>query len=317
MSQSNQDILVSIRCLAYNQECYIRQTLDGFVMQQTNFRFEAVVHDDASTDGTAAIIKEYATRYPDIIKPIFETENRYSKHDGSLGRIMNEACTGKYIACCEGDDYWTDPLKLQKQVDILEANPSVSMVHTAFKNVDSDSREIVREDYEQMMKRSHTGNVLCDLFQGNYILTLTTCCRREVFSSPFFQDCSVSLDYCIFMTAASMGDIYYLPDVTGCYRLNPQGMMHTIANVVNNIIFQIRIYFGIRIIRGEINRLSPQQSRDLAKTLILDAWLWYKMKGDAQYVKALLREKPTLSFTLAKHLLRVALQDVKSLMGKA
>lgn len=113
-------IMVSIRCTAYNHEKYIRDALEGFVMQKTNFRFEAIVHDDASTDGTAAIIREYAEKYPDIIKPIFEKENQYSKHDGSLGRIMNEACVGKYIAMCEGDDYWTDPYKLQKQVDILE-----------------------------------------------------------------------------------------------------------------------------------------------------------------------------------------------------
>lgn len=123
--------LVAIHCITYNHEPYIRDALEGFVMQQTDFPFVAIVHDDASTDGTAAIIREYAEKYPDIIKPIFESENQYSKHDGSLGRIMNQACdeTGaKYIALCEGDDYWTDPLKLQKQVDFLETHPEYSMV---------------------------------------------------------------------------------------------------------------------------------------------------------------------------------------------
>ena len=75
--------LVSIRCITYNHEKYIRDALEGFVMQKTNFKFEAIVHDDASTDNTAAIIQEYAEKYPEIIKPIFETENQYSKHDGS------------------------------------------------------------------------------------------------------------------------------------------------------------------------------------------------------------------------------------------
>ncbi|MDB9153001.1 glycosyltransferase family 2 protein [Parabacteroides distasonis] len=116
-------VKVTIRCITYNHEPYIRQALEGFVMQETNFRFEAIVHDDASTDGTAGIIQEYAEKYPDIIKPILETENQYSKGDGSLGRIMNAAMRGKYIALCEGDDYWTDPFKLQKQVDYLELNP--------------------------------------------------------------------------------------------------------------------------------------------------------------------------------------------------
>ena len=91
----NQDIKVTIRCITYNQKDYIRQCLDGFVMQRTNFRFEAIVHDDASTDGTAEIVREYAEKYPDIVKPIFETENQYSKHDGSLGRIMNAHTRGQ------------------------------------------------------------------------------------------------------------------------------------------------------------------------------------------------------------------------------
>ena len=115
-------LMVTIRCITYNHEAYIRKCLDGFVMQKTNFRFEAIVHDDASTDGTASIIREYAEMYPGIIKPIYETENIWSRHDGSLGRIMDEHTHGKYVATCEGDDYWIDPLKLQKQFDFMEEN---------------------------------------------------------------------------------------------------------------------------------------------------------------------------------------------------
>lgn len=124
--------LVSIRCTVYNHEPYLRQCLDGFVMQKTNFAFEAIVHDDASTDNSAEIIREYAEKYPDIIKPIYETENQYSKHDGSLSRIMNEAIhpDAKYIAICEGDDYWIDPLKLQTQVNFLETHKDCSMCFT-------------------------------------------------------------------------------------------------------------------------------------------------------------------------------------------
>ena len=122
----NRELMVTIRCITYNHEPYIRQCLDGFVMQKTDFRFEAIVHDDASTDNTATIIKEYAEKYPDIIKPIFETENQYSKRDASLTRIMDNHTHGKYVAMCEGDDYWIDPLKLQKQIDFLEAHPEYS-----------------------------------------------------------------------------------------------------------------------------------------------------------------------------------------------
>lgn len=118
MGNDNQ-LMVSIKCLVYNHAPYLRQCLDGFVMQKTNFKFEAVVHDDCSTDGSQEIIKEYAAKYPDIIKPIYETENQYSKHDGSLRRIVDAHLNGKYIAFCEGDDYWIDPNKLQLQVDYI------------------------------------------------------------------------------------------------------------------------------------------------------------------------------------------------------
>lgn len=119
--------MVSIWCFVYNQESYIRQCLEGVILQKTNFKIEVIIHDDASSDHTPDIIREYAKKYPDIIKPIYETENQYSKHDGSLRSIMNNACKGKYIAFCEGDDYWIDPLKLQKQIDFLEKNPEYGM----------------------------------------------------------------------------------------------------------------------------------------------------------------------------------------------
>lgn len=115
--------LVSIRCITYNQKAYIGQALDSMLMQKTNFPFIIVVHDDASTDGTADVIREYEKKFPKIVKPIYERENQYSKRDGSLARIMNVACSNaKYCAACEGDDYWIDCNKLQIQVDFLEAN---------------------------------------------------------------------------------------------------------------------------------------------------------------------------------------------------
>ena len=119
--------IVSIRCVTYNHEQYIADALDGFLIQKTSFPFEVIVHDDASTDKTADIIREYERKFPDIVKPIYETENQYSKHDGSLRNIMNKACKGKYYALCEGDDYWTDPNKLQMQVDWLEEHDDYVM----------------------------------------------------------------------------------------------------------------------------------------------------------------------------------------------
>lgn len=139
---NNNEIMVSIQCLTFNHEAYIRQCLDGFVMQKTNFRFEAIIHDDASTDGTADIVREYAEKYPDIIKPLFEVENRYSKNDGSLQRVMDEHSIGKFIAICEGDDYWTDPYKLQKQVDVLEARSDCGIAFCKVGLVNKDGNKV-------------------------------------------------------------------------------------------------------------------------------------------------------------------------------
>ena len=118
----NDDVVVSVLCTAYNHEKYIRSALDGFVNQKTNFRYEVLINDDASTDHTAAIIAEYEAKYPDIIKPVYQTENQYSKGVHIFQTILFPIAKGKYIAVCEGDDYWCDENKLQKQVDFLESH---------------------------------------------------------------------------------------------------------------------------------------------------------------------------------------------------
>ncbi len=118
---------MSVYCLAYNHEKYIRKTLEGFVNQITDFKFEVIVHDDASTDHTPDIIKKYADEYPDIIKPIFQKENQFSKGVKINAKYIYPKMQGKYIASCEGDDYWIDPQKLQKQFCAMETHPECSL----------------------------------------------------------------------------------------------------------------------------------------------------------------------------------------------
>lgn len=138
------DIIVSICCVTYNHEKYIAQCLDGFLMQKTTFAFEILVHDDASTDSTADIIRAYSEKYPDVIKPILQTENQYSK-GVKISAVFNyPRAQGKYLALCEGDDYWTDANKLQKQVDFLETHPD--FVGTAH-NVDTIDENGVHTGY--------------------------------------------------------------------------------------------------------------------------------------------------------------------------
>lgn len=137
----DKNIVVSIACLAHNHASYISQCLDNFVLQKTDFSFEILIHDDASIDGTTDIIRNYEAKYPNIIKPIYQTENEYSKGRDVFGINVSRA-RGKYIAICEGDDYWTDPYKLQKQVDFLENNDEYSMCfHNALVIYDDKSQK--------------------------------------------------------------------------------------------------------------------------------------------------------------------------------
>ena len=124
---ANATPLVSIRCTVFNQEQYVADCIEGFLIQETDFPFEICIHDDASPDKTADIIRKYEAKYPKIVKAIYETENLWSKPDTRFTQIVTSMLTGKYIAMCEGDDYWTDPHKLQRQVDFLESHPEYSL----------------------------------------------------------------------------------------------------------------------------------------------------------------------------------------------
>lgn len=214
-------LMVTIRCLTYNHEQYIRQCLDGFVMQKTNFRFEAIVHDDASTDGTVEIIREYAEKYPDIIKPIFETENQYSKRDGSIGRIMNEHTHGKYIAICEGDDYWTDPYKLQKQVDFLESHPDYVMCSHRHNDYIQETGEML---YDRSM--NETDYDLKSLIRGEWHFhPLTVMYRKEALDLSHYNKYPVSMDAVLFFELLRKGGKgHCFPDALAVYRHHSDGI---------------------------------------------------------------------------------------------
>lgn len=229
--------LVVINCITYNHEPFIREALDGFVMQKANFSFVAVVHDDASTDGTAAIIREYAEKYPDIILPIYETENQHSKHDGSLGGIMQEAlnATGaKYVAMCEGDDYWTDPLKLQKQVDFLESHPDYSMCfHNAVVHWEDDS--IHDHLFADLEKRDYDFR---ELGAGWNVPTASALLSRNVMESKLYKKATscrsfIYGDVLLWLSAVEFGKIYCSGETMSVYRRHAGSV--TLTNSPNRV----------------------------------------------------------------------------------
>lgn len=216
---------VSIQCLAYNHEKYIRDCLDGIVSQKTDFPFEAIVHDDASTDGTAKIIREYANEYPDIIKAIIEKENQYSKHDGSLRRIINSHLQGKYIALCEGDDYWTDEYKLQKQVDFLEANPNYSMCfHNAI--IHYENGAVSDHKFANIEDREYTD---LEIYEKWITSTASVLLRHEVYLSAqykkmFYEVNPIFSDIPLFLVCSMVGKIRGMEEIMCVYRRHDGNM---------------------------------------------------------------------------------------------
>lgn len=221
--------LVTIKCWVYNHEPYLRDCLDGFVIQQTNFPFVAIVHDDASTDHSADIIREYAERYPNIIYPIYETENQYSK--GSLGRIMDTAvdATGaKYVAMCEGDDYWTDPYKLQKQVDFLESHPEYTFCCHRFKIYDQRKGTYLREYAYNYYKANEDLVIDEKLFFSVWVTQLLTTMMRSDIHHAIMTECydtfHSGLDVYMYYLLLRRGNGISLNQQMGVYRWHDGGM---------------------------------------------------------------------------------------------
>ena len=216
--------MVSIWCLCYNHEEYIAQTLDSFLEQETDFPFEIIISDDASTDGSAGIIRSYAEKYPDIIRPMLLTENVYSTGKNMFATLFFEKTRGKYVAVCEGDDYWTDKSKLQRQVDWLEAHPDYSLcVHNTtlhYCGGEQPDRTLIKErgedrdlDFATLLSGSsrsyHTSAILA---------------RREIICNPpdfyFVANANGFVDYAIALWCGLKGKVRFLDRAMSLYRIN-------------------------------------------------------------------------------------------------
>lgn len=220
--------MVSINCITYNHENYIKESLDSMIMQKTNFKYEILIHDDASTDKTADIIKEYQNKYPDVIKPILQKENQQSQGVKKVSYKYNHTrAKGKYVAMCEGDDYWTDENKLQKQVDYLEANPECTFCfHNAIvvdqvKN--KKTRSVIpwlpeNRKFFEAKNRNYTSGELQLL---GFIPTASFMFPKYVLDNPpkWFFDAPVG-DNAIKLLASSKGYAYYIDDLMCIYRFN-------------------------------------------------------------------------------------------------
>ncbi len=272
MEIDSRPVMVSIRCLTYNQEKYIRDCLEGFVMQKTNFRFEAIVHDDASTDGTAAIIREYAKKYPDIITPIYQKENQYSKHNGSLRRIMDSHMRGKYIAFCEGDDYWIDENKLQRQVDFLESHSEYSL--------STENGFILYTNSNKAIPFSNLAE--CDLSLEDILKSRKFPTASVLYRQNLNQDYSklsgATFDTKLWAYLATKGKVHFSPIISSVYR---RGTGVTESNKIKWAFTSYRFNQAI----DDNFQVSSSVKKTRQKTLFYDLLSGYKsakIKNDSE-----------------------------------
>lgn len=215
------DVMVSILCETYNHENYIAEAIESFLMQKTNFKYEILIHDDASTDKTAKIIKEYELRNPDLIKVIYQKENQYSQGiDVSL--INEERAVGKYFAICEGDDYWIDPEKLQIQVDYMEAHPNCSLCVHAGLHVENGKKTKARPS--EVNRNFSVEEIISGgghLFDTNSFMHRRE--RGNIRPDFYFNNKYSFSDYQLMIYSALIGDVYYIDQVMSAYRYNTPG----------------------------------------------------------------------------------------------
>ncbi|MDR0509835.1 MAG: glycosyltransferase [Rikenellaceae bacterium] len=253
--------LVSICCITYNQAEYLRRALDGFLAQQCDFAFEVILHDDASTDGTTDMVREYAARYPEIVRAVYQSENQYR----TLGLALQyhyvfPLVRGKYIAICEGDDYWNDPSKLQQQVDFLEEHPDYGMVFTKAAVYCQASGQ-----YRGYLGKAVTGGFE-QLIRENTVSNQTACFRRDLFEryiaqiDPGSHPEWVTHDYPAWLWMIDHAKFHFIDRETAVYRV----IVGSVSNGADKR-RTFRFFCGVRDIvyfyldrRQAHNRLNPR-----------------------------------------------------------
>jgi glycosyltransferase involved in cell wall biosynthesis len=279
-------------------------------MQKTSFPFEVLIHDDASTDETADIIREYEEKYPLIIKPIYQTENQYSKHVDIWGKFQCPRAKGKYIAICEGDDYWIDPLKLQKQVDYLETHTECGMIYTKVRCWNEKKKKFVHN----LGRPASYDSLLLNLQAGSGISTLSVCARESLFAK-YWENIRPEKrgwrmgDYPIWLFISYLSYIHYIDDITAVYRVLEESASH-FSDIRKTIAFiestrDVRLFFCENYPLDNdkkecVQRIELQTAYAIFAACIKanDATFFYKIKGTLNKYKYMLTLKQRICVSM-------------------
>lgn len=283
MNSVMDNILVSICCLTYNHEKYIRECLEGFIMQKTSFKIEILVHDDASIDGTPNILREYADKYPNLFQLILQKENQYSQGISPLREWLFPRARGKYIAICEGDDYWIDPLKLQKQIDFMERHGDCYLTFHNAKIVNETQSLFI---YKEIENRQYS---LAELYE-NWIVPTASIIVVKSISSNFCLDSYRRLlngDIFLVLSAAKVGKVFGMSDMMSVYRIQNNGLTLK-REKEDNLSLQLRYINHYNYLRESFDIPLKLHYKKIVDTYINISIIYLK-KADFRSVQYLFR----------------------------
>lgn len=257
---------VSVVCAVYRHEAYLRQCFDGFVMQKTTFPIEILVNDDCSPDGSAAVMHEYEEKYPDLFHCVYQEENQYSKGKMAWWEVLFPMAKGEYIAICEGDDCWTDPYKLQKQVGFMEDQPDfIACFHNA---------RVQYKDHVSLfnaLDENHYPTTEDIILRHWFIATPSLLFRNVLHEYPDWRGEVLNGDFLLELLLARKGRFHYMDDVMAVYRQEGQGMSAVLqkdaANMVDRII-------------DLLTKMKPSFSDEYASTFDAAINNYLKVKSD-------------------------------------
>jgi glycosyltransferase involved in cell wall biosynthesis len=313
---SKNEMMVSISCITYNHEKYISDAIESFLMQKTNFPFEILIHDDASTDRTPDIIKEYELKYPDLIKPIYQKENQYSK-GVKVSNYNWKRAKGKYIAVCEGDDYWTDPYKLQKQVYYMEKNPECSLCVNATYKVKPDKAKIKPHIRPNLGNKIYTVEEVIlgggGLFATNSML-YPAALKNSI--PDFYRNAPVG-DYPLAIYLALNGTVYYLDEFMSAYRANVPGSWTnsmsssidervSLCNSIADMLNEVNLYTDFKYDTVIKETIKITTDKNLFN-IMLEQGLYKEVKeGELQYIYSSLRLTKKIKVFFKQYFPRIA-----------